>query len=217
MREEEAPVRTRQGGARGLYRAGLKRALDVILVLLAVPVIFPVVGGLVLIVAFGGGAPLYSQMRVGRNGRVFRLWKIRSMARNADAVLEAYLCSNPERRAEWDLKQKLDQDPRITGIGYFIRGTSLDELPQLWNVLRGDMSLVGPRPMMVDQQPLYPGQAYYRMRPGLTGLWQISQRNESSFRARAGFDDEYERSITFLGDVRIILATIRVVLNATGR
>ena len=129
-----------------------------------------------------------------------------------DATLDQTLAA----RAEWDASQKLRDDPRITRVGRILRRTSLDELPQLWNVLRGDMSLVGPRPMMPSQRSLYPGRAYFALRPGLTGLWQVSKRNEASFAERASFDDDYYRRLSFALDARVLVATVRVVLRATG-
>ena len=125
------------------------------------------------------------------------MWKLRSMVPNAEAVLEAHLASNPDARAEWDLNQKLNDDPRITRFGRALRRSSFDELPQLWNVLQGEMSLVGPRPMMCSQKSLYPGQEYYLMRPGVTGFWQVSARNQTSFRERAEFDRAYYAAISF--------------------
>jgi lipopolysaccharide/colanic/teichoic acid biosynthesis glycosyltransferase len=126
------------------------------------------------------------------------------------------LAANSSARAEWNTTQKLVNDPRITRIGSFLRKSSMDELPQLLNVLRGDMSLVGPRPMMPCQQVLYPGQAYYRLRPGITGFWQISQRNLCSFANRAKFDSRYEAKMSLVTDLRVLLGTIRVVLRCTG-
>ncbi|KMK65518.1 sugar transferase [Puniceibacterium sp. IMCC21224] len=199
-----------------LYRDYLKRAIDIILVLAAaVPVLF-VVGVMAAMVALDGKSPLYLQRRVGRNGRIFNMLKLRSMVSDADAMLETHLASNPAARAEWDRTQKLRNDPRITPIGRIIRKTSLDELPQLWNVLIGDMTLVGPRPMMVEQQALYPGTAYYALRPGITGFWQISVRNESSFAERAKFDTDYLRSLSFWTDFNVLLRTVRVVVHGTG-
>ena len=200
----------------GLYRNGLKRALDVALVVASLPVILPIVLLLALLVMRDGYAPFYSQARVGRGGKIFRFWKLRTMVHDADARLAEYLDADPEARAEWDHSQKLKCDPRITRFGAFLRKSSLDELPQLWNVLRGDMSLVGPRPMMPDQQVLYPGRAYYLLRPGLTGLWQISDRNHTSFAARADFDAAYEETLSLTGDVHILAATVGVVLRGTG-
>ena len=112
--------------------------------------------------------------------------------------------------------QKLKNDPRVTKIGQLMRKASLDELPQLWNVLAGEMSLVGPRPMMPEQKNLYPGKAYYSMRPGLTGLWQVSQRNASSFASRADFDTSYAGQLSLRTDLGIIFATVGVVLRGTG-
>ena len=138
------------------------------------------------------------------------------MVANADAALEAHLAANPETRAEWDRNQKLRHDPRITKVGQMLRKTSLDELPQLWNVLKGEMSLVGPRPMMVEQQALYPGSAYYALRPGLTGFWQVSVRHESSFAERAQYDAEYLSKVTFAQDISVMVKTVSVVTKATG-
>ncbi|MEZ5715952.1 MAG: sugar transferase [Paracoccaceae bacterium] len=159
----------RRGAARA-YRGGLKRLLDIVVVLLAAAPTVALLVPLMAIIALDGRSPIYVQKRLGKGGRVFRMFKLRSMVAGADEILEAYLARNPEARAEWDHSQKLKNDPRITGFGAFIRKTSLDELPQLLNVLKGDMSLVGPRPMMLDQRDLYPGAAYYDMRPGTRRL-----------------------------------------------
>nr|WP_235962465.1 sugar transferase [Jannaschia marina] len=199
------------------YRAHLKRGLDIFLVLLAAPLVLPLVALLALLVALDGGSAFYSQERLGLGGRRFRMWKLRSMVVGADAALRAHLAADLAARAEWDRDQKLAHDPRITRVGRLIRKTSLDELPQLWNVLTGDMSLVGPRPMLPEQRALYPGHAYFRLRPGLTGSWQVSDRNATSFAARADFDLTYDRALSLLTDLTIIAATIGVVLRATGR
>jgi lipopolysaccharide/colanic/teichoic acid biosynthesis glycosyltransferase len=202
--------------ATGAYGAFFKRLLDIVLVLLVAPFVLPVVLGLGLLIRRDGGGAFYCQPRIGRGGKVFRLWKLRSMVPDADRKLEAHLCADPLARAEWDETQKLKDDPRITAVGRLIRKTSLDELPQLWNVLMGDMSLVGPRPMMPQQVRLYPGRDYYRLRPGLTGLWQISDRNQTSFAARAAYDAEYSRQMSFATDVLVLFATVWVVLRGTG-
>ncbi len=205
-------------GARtsSVYRGVAKRALDIMLVLLATLPALMIALPFVLLVALDGRSPFYRQRRVGRNGAVFNMWKLRSMVPNADQMLEGYLAANPAARSEWDLTQKLRHDPRITKVGHLIRKTSIDELPQLWNVLKGEMSIVGPRPMMVDQQKIYPGTAYYALRPGITGFWQTSVRNESSFADRAQFDTDYLRQMSFLTDFRVMLRTVRVVVNGTG-
>jgi lipopolysaccharide/colanic/teichoic acid biosynthesis glycosyltransferase len=218
---ERPSVRVAQGWTRvsrePLYRRVLKRWMDVFLVLMVAPFVVPVVMILALVLKLTGHSPFFFQDRIGKDGRIFRLWKLRTMVPDADARLRAYLQSDEAARQEWESFQKLSCDPRITEFGQFLRKSSLDELPQLWNVLIGDMSLVGPRPMMVDQQELYPGSAYYALRPGLTGTWQISERNHSTFAQRAEFDADYERSLSFFKDLKILLATVGVVLRATGK
>lgn len=200
----------------GFYRRFFKRVIDVAVILAAAPVVLPMVTGLAVLVARDGGSPFYTQERVGKGGKVFRMWKLRSMVMDADARMEGYLAQNPEAKAEWDSTQKLRNDPRITPFGQFLRRSSLDELPQLWNVLKGDMSLVGPRPMMVSQQPIYPGTAYYNLRPGITGYWQTAGRNKTTFEARAEFDAAYEDEVTLVTDLRILARTVGVVLKGTG-
>lgn len=203
-------------GQYGVYRSAVKRALDIFLVIIAVPIVLLVVGLLAVCIAFDGANPFYCQTRVGHGGRLYRMWKLRSMIVNADAQLETYLASDPTARAEWDSTQKLKVDPRITRFGRILRKSSLDELPQLWNVLKGDMSLVGPRPMMPCQRDLYPGSAYYRLRPGITGPWQVSRRNESTFADRARFDTDYDRTLSLGTDIGLLISTVRVVVRATG-
>ncbi|WP_416376497.1 sugar transferase [Thalassovita sp.] len=200
----------------GMYRIAGKRALDLTLVLLMAPTVLVVIVLLAAVIALDGKSPFYCQNRVGRNGRVYRMWKLRSMTPNADAALKQYLADNPDARREWDANQKLRHDPRITRFGKLIRQTSLDELPQLWNVVKGEMSLVGPRPMMCEQRILYPGTEYYDMLPGITGYWQTSVRNESSFRDRAQFDAAYHRDLSVGTDIKVLLATVSVVMSATG-
>lgn len=200
----------------GVYRSFFKRFLDVSAVLCASPVIFPAVLISAAMVALDGGSPFYSQIRVGRGGKQFRMWKLRSMVSDADARMETYLASNPQAREEWNSTQKLKDDPRITSVGKTLRKYSLDELPQLWNVLTGDMSLVGPRPMMTSQQDLYPGQGYYALRPGITGYWQTSGRHRTTFESRAEFDDAYEAELSLATDIKVLFATVGVVVHGTG-
>ncbi len=199
-----------------LYRKIFKRLLDIALVVMALPIILPLVALLAVLVARDGANPFYGQRRVGRNGRIFTMWKLRTMVPNAQALLDEYLAKSTLARLEWEQTQKLKDDPRITSFGQILRKTSLDELPQLWNVLTGEMSLVGPRPMMPEQQKLYPGKAYFSLRPGLTGSWQVSERNASTFASRANFDTSYAESLTFKTDVGILYATVGVVVRATG-
>lgn len=204
------------GHAVGLYREHGKRVLDLALAFLAlVPAMFLLLP-LMALISLDGRAPIYTQKRIGLNGRHFRMIKLRTMVADADQILEAYLARNPEARAEWDESQKLKNDPRITLFGKILRKSSLDELPQLWNVLLGHMSLVGPRPMMVGQEDIYPGRAYYEMRPGITGYWQISERNEASFSQRAEYDTAYYKDLSFGTDVKVMLGTLRVVVSGTG-
>jgi lipopolysaccharide/colanic/teichoic acid biosynthesis glycosyltransferase len=206
----------RRSGGGGVYRRYVKRVFDMAVVVLAAPLVLLVVGILALLIRRDGGPVFYCQNRVGRNGRIFRCWKLRSMIVDAEAQLAAHVAGDPAAREEWDTHQKLRNDPRITPVGRAIRKTSLDELPQLWNVLKGDMSLVGPRPMLPEQRDLYPGQAYFALRPGLTGFWQISDRNNSSFADRAIYDALYRDRLSFLTDVLVLLMTAWVVLRGTG-
>ncbi|MEM7753251.1 MAG: sugar transferase [Pseudomonadota bacterium] len=203
-------------GSKGVYAAGLKRGLDLLIVLAALPFILPFFLIVMVLTAADGHSPFFRQERVGLNGQRFFMWKFRTMVPNAEQHLKSHLAANPEARAEWQEMQKLTNDPRITKIGRILRRTSVDELPQLINVLTGDMSLVGPRPMMPCQQALYSGHAYYRLRPGLTGSWQVSQRHTSTFADRAHYDDSYEAELTFANDVKILAKTVGVVFRCTG-
>lgn len=199
-----------------LYRDAFKPLLDKLLILVTAPLVLPVILLLALLASLDGGKPFYTQLRVGKGGKSFRMWKIRTMVANADARLEAHLTANPAARAEWNATQKLKHDPRITRIGHILRKTSLDELPQLFNVLTGSMSLVGPRPMMVQQKPLYHGQAYFQLSPGITGLWQTSDRNDCDFVDRVHYDETYGRTMSLVTDLRILFKTVAVVLRGTG-
>jgi exopolysaccharide production protein ExoY len=203
-------------GHNALYRDVAKRILDIAIVALVALPVLVVLLVLAALIASDGKSPIYLQQRVGKNGRSFLMWKLRSMVPDAESKLEAYLAGNVAARLEWDATQKLKRDPRITRIGRIIRKSSLDELPQLWNVLKGEMSIVGPRPMMVEQRRLYPGLAYFALRPGITGYWQISVRNESNFAERATFDMRYFRELSLATDLSVILSTFRVVLRGTG-
>ncbi|MCF6234319.1 MAG: sugar transferase [Rhodobacteraceae bacterium] len=203
--------------SRSFYQVAGKRMLDILFVLATLPVSVPIT----LICAFAlwieGGMPFYRQDRLGKGGTWFSILKLRTMVRDADAKLEQYLQSDPDMRAAWDATQKLKNDPRITPIGGFLRKTSLDELPQLWNVLKGEMSLVGPRPMMPQQLPLYGDpQAYFAILPGITGVWQVSARNETRFSHRAELDEKYLADLSMTHDLGLLLRTVGVVLRRTG-
>lgn len=210
-----APARS-QTPTFGVYRDVFKRIFDTLLVLVSIPVVLPVVLLAAAVIVLDGHNPFYSQMRVGKNKRHFRMWKLRTMIPDADEKLAAYLEANPEAAIEWNATQKLKSDPRVTRFGRILRKTSLDELPQLLNVLTGSMSLVGPRPMMVQQQQYYFGNSYYNLRPGITGLWQISDRNECEFVGRVRYDDVYDRIISLKTDFGVLLRTVGVVMRGTG-
>lgn len=205
------------GASRTWYHETGKRILDLSLLILTFPISALIVAICAVALWIESGAPFYTQLRLGRNGRQFRIFKLRTMVRDADTRLEELLAADPELRAEWDRTQKLKSDPRITPVGGFLRATSLDELPQLWNVLRGEMSLVGPRPMMPEQLPLYDQpQVYFSMRPGITGEWQVSARNENSFGFRSHVDAAYAQAISFWHDLVLLWRTVGVVVRRTG-
>ncbi len=168
---------------------------------------------LAVLIALDGKSPFYSQMRVGQHGRTFRIWKLRTFFHDWDIRLERHMEQNVGARLEWESNQRLKSDPRFTKIGSFMRKTSLDELPMLWNVMNGTMSLVGPRALMTEQQGLYEGKAYYQLRPGISGLWQISDRLGCDFKYRERLDEEYFKRQSLWTDIKILWNTINVVLR----
>lgn len=197
----------------------LRRAIDVSVAFSAILFISPL---LVVISALvwlqDGGPPIYAQERMGRGGKSFKCYKFRSMVIDSRARLERLLAESPEAREEWARDHKLRKDPRITGLGGFLRQSSLDELPQLFNVLEGAMSLVGPRPIVAAEVRRYGWriQHYYAVRPGITGLWQISGRNDVSYRRRVALDCAYVKNRSVLMDLKILLGTIPSVLLRKG-
>lgn len=207
----------RKSASGGVYRGIFKPVIDGLFILLTLPFSVPLIAICAIALWIEGGSPFYTQSRLGRNGRRFAILKLRTMVRDADAVLEEYLASDPACRREWDELQKLKNDPRVTPVGQFLRATSLDELPQLFNVLLGDMSLVGPRPMMPDQLSMYgEPRAYFALRPGITGLWQVSARNNTRFSYRNDVDRDYENKVSFSFDMKVLFKTVGVVLRRTG-
>lgn len=196
-----------------------KRAFDISFALLLLPVLVPVILLLWVLVRCDGGAGFFGHTRVGRNGKPFKCWKLRSMVVNAEAKLQAYLDANPEAAAEWERDHKLTNDPRINGLGHFLRKTSLDELPQIWNVLKGEMSFVGPRPIVTKELKKYGHSvpAYLAQKPGITGLWQVSGRNDISYDERVTLDVAYLTRRSFRTDLQIIARTGLAVLGTTGR
>ena len=204
---------------RAAARPGLKRAMDVLgaaaLLILAAPVFLL----LALLIRRDGGPAFYGQERVGLHGARFRCLKFRSMVTDSQARLDALLASDPAARAEWDATRKLKQDPRVTRTGAFLRKTSLDELPQLINVLRGEMSLVGPRPVPAAELAANYGAAadhYMSVKPGITGPWQISGRNDTTYAQRVALDVQYAIRPSLWRDIGILLRTPAVVLLRRG-
>jgi Undecaprenyl-phosphate galactose phosphotransferase WbaP len=197
----------------------IKRVFDILftlaLALAALP--FGIVIALAIALDSRGGV-FFAHTRVGKGGRPFRIWKFRSMIAGSDEVLARYLDRNPTLVEEWRLTHKLKDDPRVTRVGRLLRKTSLDELPQVWNVLRGDMSMVGPRPIVSEESAKYgPAFALYtKVRPGLTGLWQVSGRNDTNYQRRVSLDCQYIRNWSLWLDAKILLKTVRVVLGGRG-
>jgi Undecaprenyl-phosphate galactose phosphotransferase WbaP len=196
-----------------------KRVFDVVVAALIAILTLPVTAVIALAILIDSRGPvLFGHTRIGRGRRTFRVWKFRTMVVNGDEVLRHHFADNPAAALEWELTHKLKNDPRITRVGRLLRRTSLDELPQLWNVLRGDMSVVGPRPIVEAEIPKY-GPAfrlYAQVAPGLTGLWQVSGRNDTSYDRRVELDTEYIRRWTAMLDFKLVLRTVRVVLAGTG-
>ncbi|NYT46307.1 undecaprenyl-phosphate galactose phosphotransferase WbaP [Alcaligenaceae bacterium] len=196
----------------------LKRSFDITGSLLIMLLLSPVLLGLALYIRRDGGRAFYGHERVGRNGRKFKCWKYRSMVVNASDILMRLLADDAQARAEWEKDFKLKNDPRITRVGAFIRRTSMDELPQLWNVLKGEMSLVGPRPIVAAELERYADDAdYYLMaKPGMTGLWQVSGRNDVDYDKRVYFDAWYVKNWSLWNDIAILFKTVNVVLKRDG-
>jgi Undecaprenyl-phosphate galactose phosphotransferase WbaP len=226
----DAPIHMTQTVARNVGAANdiglnplehlLKRAFD----LASVAVILVLFGVIMLTVAVlvrltTGKQVIYGHKRLGRDGREFKCYKFRSMVPNAEQVLKELLEKDPDARAEWDRDFKLKNDPRITRVGRFIRKTSLDELPQLWNVVKGEMSIVGPRPVVRDEFDKYYGAArehYLSVPPGLTGLWQVSGRNDLDYDQRVALDREYVDSWNVFTDFFIVMRTVKVMFARRG-
>lgn len=196
-----------------------KRAIDLAFCLALMPLALPLMAVIAILVGVESGFPVfYSQKRLGQDGRTFHLWKFRTMVRNAAEVLERSLANNPELKKEWAENQKLRNDPRVTRIGKVLRKASLDELPQLWNIVKGEMSLVGPRPIVHDEiakyKEAYP--LYTKAIPGLTGLWQVSGRNHTTYTERITYDSYYVRNWSFWMDIYLLARTVTVVLTGHG-
>ena len=195
-----------------------KRALDILGALAIGAILSPVLITTVAVLATQKGPVFFAHERVGRKGKMFRCYKFRTMVPDADAVLNDLLENDSEARAEWLRDFKLKQDPRVTRMGRFLRKTSFDELPQLWNVFNGTMSLVGPRPVVREELLRYGrGARFYLVnRPGLTGLWQISGRNDVGYGRRVALDRAYTENASLMVDLKIVLRTVWVVVNLKG-
>jgi UDP-galactose-lipid carrier transferase len=196
----------------------LKRTFDVMCSAIFLLLLSPLFAFLIYKVSRDGGRPFFGHQRVGQGGKKFACYKFRTMVVNAQEVLAELLANDPVAKAEWDKDFKLKNDPRINPIGHFLRRTSIDELPQLWNVLKGDMSLVGPRPVVHDELDRYGDDvAYYLLaKPGMTGLWQVSGRNDVDYETRVYFDSWYVKNWSLWTDITILFKTITVLTNRQG-
>lgn len=203
---------------RGYHRVP-KRILDLSIALLITPFLLPIIALLWVSIRLDGGPGFFGHVRVGRDRKPFRCWKLRTMVVDADVRLAAHLAADPAAAAAWARDYKLDDDPRVTKLGAFLRRSSLDELPQLWNVLRGEMSFVGPRPIVTAELERYGihRRAYLAMRPGVTGIWQVSGRNDVSYDERIRMDVDYLRRVGLLLDLWILVRTAGAVVNRTGK
>lgn len=197
----------------------IKRVADVVMSIAALILGMPFLLSLAAWVKVTSPGPLfYGHERIGKDGKRFKAWKFRSMCVNADQVLEETLKNNPEMQAEWAGTQKLQNDPRVSSSGRFLRKTSLDELPQLWNVLKGEMSLVGPRPIVTSEVEKYDKtfDNYLRVTPGVTGFWQVSGRNLTTYDKRVELDDYYVKNWSLFFDLYILVRTVKTVMFREG-
>ena len=205
--------------ARGLYERRGKRIFDLVICFALLPVVAPAILVLWLLAMMTGPTGFFAHARVGKNGKAFRCWKIRTMIADADDALIKLFHRRPEAAAEWSKIQKLSDDPRIMPLGMALRRSSLDELPQIWNVIKGDMSLVGPRPVTRAELRHYGEdlQHYLSIPPGVTGLWQIIDRQSGCYVRRVALDKQYVQTISFVGDLAILGKTLPALFRLTGR
>lgn len=193
-----------------------KRFVDIVVSSLALVALFPLMAMIAVLILLILKRPIFfSHERVGQGGRLFRCYKFRTMVLNAEEVLQAHLHDNPQAREEWERCRKLAKDPRVPWLGRILRITSLDELPQFFNILRGDMSCVGPRPVVANELYRYGNDAecYLRARPGLTGAWQVSGRSALSYEDRVALDRDYVNNWAIKKDIGILLRTLPAVLR----
>jgi Undecaprenyl-phosphate galactose phosphotransferase WbaP len=197
----------------------LKRGIDIFLILLFSPILLTALLAIAIAVRVGSPGPIFfNHRRIRRHGAFFSMWKFRTMCVNSAEVLDAHLAASPEARAEWLKTHKLRNDPRITPVGLFLRKTSLDELPQIWNVLTGSMSLVGPRPIVAAEVEKYGTYFthYCKVKPGVTGLWQVSGRSKTTYDERVQLDCAYADNWSLRGDIVILVKTLWSVFNQDG-
>ena len=197
----------------------LKRIADILLVLSVTPLALPLLGVILLLVCLDSpGKSIFQQERVGKRGRIFKVWKVRTMVENADQVLDEYLTGHPELCPEWERTRKLKHDPRVTRVGRILRHASVDELPQIWNVLKGEMTFVGPRPILPEEIIEYGSSydLYVQVFPGLTGLWQVLGRNDLEFKQRVRLDEEYILDWSIRMEISILIRTVKVVFTGYG-
>jgi exopolysaccharide production protein ExoY len=203
-------------------RSFIKRCIDVVGAVFFLVILLPVLLGVTLLILIDDGFPvLFMHQRIGRAGRAFNCLKFRTMRRDAGEILNQMLAGDPEIRADWAAARKIKNDPRITRVGAFLRSTSLDELPQLVNILSGEMSFVGPRPVVAKEleefyAPLGGLTAYLAVRPGLTGPWQVSGRSDTDYVNRVHLDTQYAMRPSLRSDAAILARTIKVVLSRKG-
>ncbi len=212
-----APKEITEGGF-GPARSTMKRLTDIVIASAMIAFFAPLMAIIYILVRADGGPGIFIQKRIGKDGALFPCFKFRSMSPDAEQRLQRLLVVNEQCRREWDTERKLRNDPRITRLGLFLRRKSLDELPQLFNVLRGEMSLVGPRPITPDEAAKYGANIgyYMRTRPGLTGAWQVSGRNDLSYEQRVALDVDYATNWRWPRDFAILFRTVGVVLSGRG-
>jgi len=214
----ESQINACNAKAHRIYHSKMKRFSDILIAAILLFVTAPLMGIAAFLIKLDGGPVFFGHSRVGYQHRTFRCWKFRTMVVDADAVLANLLKTDSAARETWSRDFKLTNDPRVTWVGRIMRVTSIDELPQLWNVLKGDMSIVGPRPVTIRELAMYDANVddYLSCRPGITGLWQVSGRSKLSYDDRVSLDTHYVRSWTFFLDIKIVFKTVGVVLGRQG-
>jgi len=215
---ESFPASFQAADADGFIYRFSKRIFDLVFASLAIVILSPLIIAIAICAYLSSGAPLFKHRRVGKCGKFFNCIKFRTMVPDADRVLQNLLSNNREAKEEWLRDHKLRNDPRITRLGKFLRRTSIDELPQLWNVLLGEMSLVGPRPVVPDELRRYGNKVatFLSVTPGITGLWQVSGRNDTDYRRRVALDVCYVKSRSLVLDIYILIKTLPAVFARSG-